>query len=224
MGRCSLASNRRSSKRSSASPEARGDRPLSRSATSLEVRSIDWNDGSLLESLFGPNGACGGCLCMHWRVPHGGAQWKAVQGEPNRQAFLAGIRHGTVHGAVAFRASSPVGWVSYGPRTEFPRLLTVRALRGTEQAGAWSVVCFYIPTRERGTGVATALLEAAKRFTRDSGATCLEGYPTVPQTVSPIPAAFAWTGVPAIFERAGFQDESGLGASRPIFRVWFRRP
>ncbi len=46
----------------------------------------------------------------------------------------------------------------------------------------------------------------------------VEGYPVVPKIPpQPVPPALAWTGVPTLFERAGYQEVPRKGVSRPIF-------
>ncbi len=45
----------------------------------------------------------------------------------------------------------------------------------------------------------------------------LEGYPAVPYSKN-IPAAFAWTGIPSAFEKAGFKKVARHSKSHPIMR------
>jgi hypothetical protein len=52
----------------------------------IHTRPQGCDDWSIVETLFGPRGACGGCWCMR-RVPMGGRTWEAAKGEPNRKAF-----------------------------------------------------------------------------------------------------------------------------------------
>src|SRR5262249_10647025 len=168
-----------------------------------------------LARLFGANGACGGCWCMWWRVPRGGRLWEEAKGRKNRDRFRRLVRAGKVHGVLAFRGEEPVGWCSFGPRAAFRRLETVKALRHEAAEGTWSIVCFYIPARWRGRGVATRLLAAATERAFELGARVLEAYPVVPKEDKAIPAAFAWTGVPALFEGAGDEELERPGAARP---------
>ncbi|MEO8252714.1 MAG: GNAT family N-acetyltransferase, partial [Chloroflexota bacterium] len=69
----------------------------------------------------------------------------------------------------------------------------------------WSVVCFWIPRKERGKGVATALLEAAVSLARERGAAALEAYP-VDTADGRKPATYLFTGTLAMFLRAGFRE------------------
>ena len=155
---------------------------------------------------------------MWWRVPKGGKTWDEAKGAKNRDRFRRLVKAGKVHGVLAFAGDEPVGWCAFGPRDDFPRIQSVKALRGHAEEGTWAVVCFYIPSRWRGRGVASALLAAATKQALALGARKVEGYPVVPREEGKeIPAAFAWTGVPALFERAGYAERERPSTTRPIF-------
>jgi GNAT superfamily N-acetyltransferase len=185
---------------------------------SIRVRPLTTNDWPVIERLFGDNGACGGCWCMWWRVPQGGKTWDEAKGRKNRDAFRRLIKAGKVHGVLAFTGEEPVGWCCFGPRSTFPRIVRVRALQRETPDTTWSVVCFYIPARWRGKGVATQLVKAATERAFALGAKEVEGFPVVPKKApEKVPAAFAWTGVPALFEAVGFEEMDRPDASRPIY-------
>lgn len=191
-------------------------------AERLSVRDLEPSDWPVLERLFGPRGACGGCWCMAWRVP-GGKAWEAAQGAPNKRAFRALVRSGRARGCLAFAGEEPVGWCSVGPKADFLKLSTSRVLATPRREGTWAVTCFYVPARWRGRGVASALLAAAVDQARRAGARALEGYPAKPaSTRAAMPAAFAWTGVPALFEAAGFRRADDAPGARPIYLRRFR--
>ncbi len=184
----------------------------------LVIRPLTSDDWPQLARLFGANGACGGCWCMWWRVPKGGKTWDEAKGAKNRDRFRRLVKAGKVHGVLAFAGEEPVGWCAFGPRADFPRIQSVKALRGEAEAATWAVVCFYIPSRWRGRGVASALLAAATKQAFALGARKVEGYPVVPKEEDKeIPAAFAWTGVPVLFERAGYAERERPATTRPIF-------
>jgi GNAT superfamily N-acetyltransferase len=184
----------------------------------ITVRLLRHDDWPVIEELFGSNGACGGCWCMWPRVPRGGKLWDECKGEKNRNDFRKLLEVGEVHGVLAFAGVRPVGWCSFGPRNTFPRLERVKALQRNWDEGTWSVVCFYIPAKWRGKGIAGQLLAAATKQAFALGARELEGYPAVPRDADiALPAAFAWTGVPNLFDAAGFQKQPGQEASRRIY-------
>ncbi|MEQ8766929.1 MAG: GNAT family N-acetyltransferase [Planctomycetota bacterium] len=184
----------------------------------LEVRSLRRNDWPVIERLFGANGACGGCWCMWPRVPRGGKLWEEGKGEPFRAQFETLVRGGQALGVLAFRGKEPVGWCSFGPRSTFPRLERVREIQTRWGEGTWSIVCFYIPAKQRGSGVASALLKAATERAFELGAEEIESYPVVPKKEQ-VPAAFAWTGVPALFRKAGYRAMRRPGATRPVYKI-----
>lgn len=185
----------------------------------LKVRPLTKADWPVIESLFGSKGACAGCWCMFWRSPFGGRKYQERLGETNRNDFRELIETGRVHGLLAFIRDRPVGWCSIGPREDFPYLERSRVLQTDWKPGTWSITCFFIPAGERGKGVATALLEGAVRLARKCGAREIEGYPiNVRPDGKKAAAAFAWTGVPVLFERAGFEP-----LERDQQRVVYRR-
>lgn len=197
-------------------PKRRTDAPAKTSA--LALRPVSPDDWPLIVKLFGDKGACGGCWCMWWRVPKGGKSWEEAKGRKNRDRLRRLVKAGDVHAVIALRGDEPVGWCSFGPRQSFPRLQTVRALKRSGPETTWSIVCFYIPSRWRGRGVATRLLLAATARAFALGAREIEGYPVEPRgQTAKMPAAFAWTGVPAIFRAAGYREIPRPAMSRPMF-------
>jgi predicted GNAT family acetyltransferase len=191
----------------------------------LVVRALSRDDWPVIETLFGERGACGGCWCMLWRVPKGGKTWEQAKGEPNRRAFRKLVQTGRAKGCLAFVGDEPVGWCSVAPRADFPRLTRVKALQTDWDEGTWSVTCFYIPSRWRSRGVATALLKHAVALARKHGAKTVEGYPVQPSKGSknPIPSVFAWTGVNALFEKGKFVKLTTPSESRDVFVKRFKK-
>ena len=193
------------------------DRELARA---LRIRPVGRGDWKLVAQLFGDNGACGGCWCMWWRVERGGKTWEAAKGATNRQRLQRLLASDRVHAVLALDGEEPVGWCSFGPRASFPRLLNSRVLQRPLAAAdepLWSIVCFFIAARRRGRGVATRLLAAAAARAFALGARTLEGYPVETRDGKPSPAAFAWTGVPPLFARAGFRRIARSAGMRPIY-------
>lgn len=154
---------------------------------------------------------------MVWRSEFGGKRWRESLGEPNKRAFETRVASGEVHGVIAFDGKEPVGWCSIGPRGDFPGLGRSRVLQTDWSPTTWSVTCFFIPPKRRGEGVATAMLQAAVELARKRGATAIEGYPQkMLASGEALPGPFAWTGVPALFERCGFK-RLNPGDGRPIY-------
>lgn len=151
--------------------------------------------------------------------------WEERKGDRNRRDFERLVGAGKVTGCLAFAAGEPVGWCCVGPRGDFPRLGRVKALQTEWNEQTWSVVCFYIRAGWRNQGVASALLKSAIAVARKHGARTLEGYPVKPYGTpeSRIPAAFAWTGVPRLFEKQRFVSVSVPGNSREVVVKRLRR-
>ena len=167
------------------------------------------------EALFGENGACGGCWCMLWRLPR--KAFDQQKGAGNRAAMKRLVDGGVEPGILAFDGERAVGWCALAPRSEYPALARSRVMRPVDDRPVWSVSCLFIERAARHRGVATALLGAAAKFARARGARILEGYPVDPAGRK-LAAAFAWTGVPAAFERAGFTEVARHSPTRPIMR------
>jgi len=172
-----------------------------------------WED---FERLFGPRGACGGCWCMLWRSSR--RQFEARKGEGNRRAMRALVRSGVVPGLLAYHCDEPAGWCALAPREEYPALARSRVLQAVDEQPCWSIACLFVDKACRKRSVATQLLAAAVRYAGSQGAALVEGYPVEPKGKD-IPPAFAWTGIPKAFQRAGFREVARRSPTRPIMRI-----
>ncbi len=187
-----------------------------------ELKRTDWLH---IQRLFGPRGACGGCWCMHWRVPKGGKQWEAVRGEPNRRAFKRLVESGKVSGILAFDGKKPIGWCSFGERIDFPRLDRMKAYRsgdsGSEKSHrVWSINCFFLAKGYRGKGISVLLAEVAVRAIHRRRGRIVEAYPaTLTRDGNKLPEAFTFTGPETVFQRLGFKEIQRLAPSRPLYRL-----
>src|SRR5262245_46978256 len=76
------------------------------------------------ETLFGDNGACGGCWCTCNRFER--AQYLAGRGEKNKRAMKRLVDAGRVPGILAFAGGECVGWCSIEPAERFAPLLRSR--------------------------------------------------------------------------------------------------
>ena len=172
------------------------------------------------ETLFGPNGACGGCWCMWWRLPR--SRFAAQKGEGNRRALRSLVDGGEVPGIMAYQGSRPVGWCSVAPRDSFPSLDRSRVLARVDGEDVWSIVCLFVARGFRRSGVSRYLITAACEFARSLGATVVEGYPVEPRKDA-IPDVFAFMGLPHAFEACGFVEVARRSPTRPIMRKALRR-
>ena len=171
-----------------------------------------WPD---VERLFGVRGACAGCWCMWPRLS--AAEFRKGRGAGNRRALKRLVARGACPGIIAYRGATPVGWCAVAPRESYGRLERSRVMARVDDRPVWSVVCFFVARAERGTGVTTALLEAAVQHAARGGAEIVEGYPLDPggQRVAD---TFAWFGLASSFRRAGFEEVARRSSKRPIMR------
>ena len=180
------------------------------------VRRLEKSDWPLVEALFGERGACGGCWCMAWRLTH--TAWKEGRGAKNRRALKRLVESGDASGVLAVAGERAVGWCSAGPRADFVALETKRSLATEWDERTWSVTCFFVDKAWRRRGLGERMLRAAADLARQRRATRIEGYPApLPKDGGDLPAAFAWTGLPQVFERAGFTTLAKPPGKRPIY-------
>jgi len=180
-----------------------------------------WGD---LTTLFGPSGA-GHCWCAWWRQT-GSDFSRGIEGQGagNCDLLRSLTDAGAVPGLIGYRDGRPVAWVSVAPRPEYGRVLRSPSLgpgrRNPEAAdpSVWSIVCFWMPARERGKGLATALLQAAVDHARAGGAQVLEGYP-VDTAGERQPTPNLFTGTLSMFRNAGFTEVERRTEGRPIVRL-----
>ncbi|MCP4604686.1 MAG: GNAT family N-acetyltransferase [Proteobacteria bacterium] len=182
-----------------------------------ELKSHLWPN---FEALFGAKGACGGCWCQWWRVERGGKLWEETKGEKARERMKALVLSDAAMGILAFDEDTPVGWCSFGPRSDFPRLETVKAYRRDDTADEWCVNCFFIERGYRGKGIARGLLDSAIKAVWRHGADTIEAYPvTTAGDGKKLAPAFSWTGPLRIFEERGFKEIQRLAPTKPLVRL-----
>ena len=167
--------------------------------------------------LFGKRGACGGCWCMAWRLK--ASDFEKRKGDANKRAMKRLVDKNEQIGIIAYEGKKPIGWCAVAPREKFIRLENSKVLAKVDDEPVWSITCFFISKDYRRKGISIELLKAVIEFCRKKKIKILEGYPTVPYN-SNIPAAFAWTGIPSAFEKAGFIEVTRRSKSRPIMRYY----
>lgn len=171
---------------------------------------------SLLENLFGPRGACGGCWCLWWRLPP--KTWQAGKAGTNRTTFEALVCQSPIPpGVLAIHAEEAVGWCAVAPRGDYPRLARSRILAPVDDTPVWSVTCFFVAPRWRRRGLMVHLLEGAADLALRHGARFLEGYP-VDLGNRTTAGTFLFTGAASAFRSAGFREIERRSPTRPIMR------
>src|SRR3989442_10447764 len=113
------------------------------------------------------------CFCMFYRKTGTGTG----VGLENRRAMKALVDRGTVPGLVGYENGVPVAWVSLGPREDYAKLRRSPVMKPVDDRPVWSIVCFFVDARSRGSGVSEALLEAGISYAPCPGAAALQGQP-----------------------------------------------
>jgi GNAT superfamily N-acetyltransferase len=152
---------------------------------------------------------------MWWRLKR--SEWTRNKGEGNRLAMKELVESGRTPGILAYDGDLAVGWCAVEPRENYPVLENARTLKAIDDRKVWSVTCFFVRKEYRKKGVSVALLKAAAKHVRQQGGKLIEGYPVVPSKNS-MPDAFAWTGLLASFEKAGFKECARPSATRRVVR------
>jgi GNAT superfamily N-acetyltransferase len=176
----------------------------------LDIRPVTADRWEELAAFFGPSGAFGHCWCTWWRQTASQFSEGEKEGGGANRALMRGIvESGAEPGLLAYRDGQPVGWVSVAPRPQYGRIIRSRRIGPPPEEASdehvWSVVCFWIPRRERGKGVANELLKGAVEQARQRGARTLEAYP-VDTADGRQPSANLFTGTLSMFKRAGFRE------------------
>jgi GNAT superfamily N-acetyltransferase len=171
-----------------------------------------WDD---FETLFGDNGACGGCWCMWWRLKR--SQYEKQKGAGNKKSIKRIVNSGITPGILAYDKVKPIGWCAIEPRESYSLLENSRVLKRIDDEKVWSVVCFFIDRKYRGKGVTEKLLEAALKYAKKNKAKIVEGYPIDSKNT---PSAFAWTGFASAFTKVGFKEVHRGSPTRPIMRYY----
>lgn len=176
-----------------------------------------WGD---LEKVFLSRGCsqARGCWCMYYRESGKVETPPDVTPSEYRKRRLAELAASDEPpGLLGYSGGVPVGWVSLGPRSSFPRLARSPVLKPVDDAPVWSIVCFVVPGPYRRSGVAAALLKGAMGYARMRGAGMLEAYPFHRQAQGR--DEWLWFGVKSMYDRAGFVEVARRRPDRPVMRL-----
>ena len=177
-----------------------------------------WDD---FEAVFNARGCsvARGCWCMYYR--RSGSEPAGARGQTraqaNRAAFKALVDGGTFTGLIGYRGKEPVGWLSFGPRRDFAKLVRSPVMKAVDDQPVWSIICFVVPAEHRGQGVARALLDAAIEHARRRKVRLLEAYPVDKPKRSN--DDFMWFGAASMFDDAGFAEVARRKPTRPVVRL-----
>lgn len=120
-----------------------------------------------------------------------------------QEGFAALTSRDRAPGLMAYLDGQPAGWISLGPRSDYPRVANSKATPAVDDANVWIVPCLLVHRRYRGQGVTAALIDAASDHACANGAEALEAYPR-PNEDRPSPAA-GYFGTVGLFAKSGFE-------------------
>lgn len=177
-----------------------------------------WPD---LEDVFNAEGCsvARGCWCMFYR--RSGARAAPPPGrsvaEANRLAHKALVAQGEFTGLIGYSGKRPVGWISFGPREGYRKLVRSPVMKAVDDKPVWSIICFVVPAEFRGQGVAHALLRGAIAFAKKRGVRLLEAYPV--ERSARARDDSMWFGAKSMYDAAGFEEVARRKPHRPIVRL-----
>lgn len=167
---------------------------------------------------------------MTWRLKS--SEFEKKKGEGNKRAMKRLVEKGEQIGIIGYVGKEPVGWCAVAPREKYIRLENSKVLARIDDKPVWSISCFFIAKNYRRKGLSSELLKAVIEFCKklnkikssssEQKVKILEGYPSVPYDKN-IPAAFAWTGIPSAFEKAGFKEAARRSKTRPVMRYYLSK-
>jgi len=155
-----------------------------------------------------------GCYCAFYDAPVGQSFDPEADALANRVGRAERIRAGQASGLLAYRDGQPVGWCNVAPRSRVPNLRKFAEAIEQPTDDPAVVMCFVIDPENRGTGVATALLEGAVEVARTWGVPWIEGYPANPDNDReglPWSAAF-YKGPLSMYLNTGFGIVRDMGS------------
>lgn len=173
------------------------------------------------ERLFGPKGACAGCWCTYFRLPHRVRQ--ESKADERKAAMIARIQAGPPPGLLAYRGDEPVGWVQVGPRADIPewnnakRASTPLPDAPADDHAVWAISCFFFAKKMRGKGLSHRMVAEAVDFARRGGARLIEASPMDEAEKSGSIGLFV--GSTRVFRQAGFFEVARRKPGRPLMRL-----
>lgn len=145
------------------------------------------------------------------------ATFKKQKGAGTRRAMKHLVDQGRVTGVLAYLGDEPVGWCSLEPRERISILERSRILKPIDEQPVWSIICLLVRKDQRRQGLSVKMIEGAVNYARKQGARIVEAYPVEPRK-NPTPDVFAYMGLRAAYQKAGFREIARRSETRPIMR------
>ena len=137
--------------------------------------------------------------------------------EARRKGILARLarrKRGSA-GLVAYADGEPVGYISLGPRSDYPGVERSLATPVVDDVPVWVIPCITVRKGHRGKGVAIAMIRAAVAYAEEKGAPAVEGYARTDE--KRVHDGSAHMGTVSMFRRAGFRRIRGAITGIPRY-------
>lgn len=122
-------------------------------------------------------------------------------------------------GLLTYVEGKPAAWCALAPREVYMRLENSKVWKWIDDQSAWSIPCFFVAKAYRKKGILLEMIKGAIQYCKSPNVRILEGYPVAPYA-DKIPDAFAYTGFPSVFEKAGFIEADRRSPSKPLMRYY----
>lgn len=113
-------------------------------------------------------------------------------------------------GVIAYLDDEPAGWAALQLRRD-TSFATNRRIPHLDDLDVWSLWCVRVRPGFRKRGIMHDLVDGAVSYARERGAHAVEAYP-VDNRGEKVDMTMAYVGTKALFERAGFTQESETGS------------
>jgi GNAT superfamily N-acetyltransferase len=184
----------------------------------LTFEPLTKNNWDKFLQLFEPNGGCGNCWCMYYRLKKSDfEEGKKNDGNKNRLQQLVWENKPT--GIVAFYSGKAIAWCAFAPREDYMKIENSRVHKRIDDQPVWSIPCFFIDKNYRRQGISVEILKAVILYAKEKKIRIIEAYPVIP-TQEELPDSFAWYGLYKSFERAGFDIVDRTSKNRPMVRFY----
>ena len=172
---------------------------------------------TVLASTFGSQ-----CWDLFFRFTHEQGRAAGIAGKTpahvaRRKEILAKLarrRRGSA-GLVAYADGEPVGYISLGPRSDFPGVERSRSMSAVDDVPVWVIPCITVRKGYRGKGVAIAMIRATVAYAATKGAAAVEGYAHLDG--KRVHDSSAHMGTESMFRRAGFKRIRGVVPGLPRY-------
>lgn len=128
------------------------------------------------EVAFCDNPSWSECYCSHFYFSES-EDLENYTGTQPRDLVMERLACGKHHGFIAYIDDKPVGWVNTNNKTHYIRITENKEIGYDENQKIGSIVCFVIDHKNRGKGIATALLKEACNYFEALDYDAVEAYP-----------------------------------------------